>query len=112
MEGTRVEARDVTVLRMAIFEAERCDYDGPGKNWHCWPDENLAEVIARGEHLPVLRSPEFARKFWHLKLTGGTMTQPRDLITNRITADLDRWKEHHTAIQNVDPLEYLDPFIH
>jgi len=109
MEVARVEARAVTVLRMALWYAADSGYEGPGKDWHRLPAEGLAELILRGEHLAVLRSLEFAKKFrpWGVRLAADTfmgMTPPRNIAWNR-------WREHQVAIQSVDPLEYLDPFI-
>lgn len=110
-----LDGRQETTLRMAMYEAERNGYDGPGKDWHGLPAPKLAEIIAAGEHLPVLRSEAFAMKFWHLRLVGysfaGT-SPPVNLTYNEITTEkLDAWKQHHVKIQNADPLEYLASFI-
>jgi hypothetical protein len=65
------------------------------------------KVIARGEHLEVLRSPEFARKIWRM-----FDFRPGGATEIHVTAERrDRWKRHWVHIQGVDPLEYLVPFI-
>ena len=121
MEATLVEPREVTVLRMALWHATNNGYDGPGKDWHWRSKEVLADRIARGDHLPLLRSIEFARKFrpWGLRVVGYTLASTTtlsdalaSLVPTQITAEaLTRWKEHHAAIQNADPLEYVAPYI-
>src|SRR3989442_10718027 len=99
--------RQETILRMALWHATEHDYRGPGQNWYHLPTPKLTEIIDRGEHVPVLRSPEFARSFWHPQFTAYTFagsSPPADLPYQKLSdAGLDRWKEHHAAIQSVEP---------
>lgn len=121
MEAALVEPREVTVLRMALWHATNGGYDGPGKDWHRRSKEVLTDRIARGDHIPLLRSLEFAQKFrpWGLCVVGYTLAQTATLddaleflVPTRITPQgLNRWKEHHAAIQGTDPLEYIAPYI-
>jgi hypothetical protein len=62
------------VLREVMYLAHEGGYDGPGSDWDSAPAQELDQVLESGAHVPVLRSPKFARPFfWHILFPDGVM---------------------------------------
>jgi hypothetical protein len=91
-----------------------CDrlYRGNGHELAVESRERIAQYLEEDPRLAVLRSENFARHFWGIKLiafshTGAT--PPSSLLYQEITeAMLDAWKPHYAALQaTVDPIAYI-----
>ncbi len=86
-------------------------YAGSGWRWGWASDQKLEQAIEAGDHLEVIRSPEFCRHYFtprvavHKLPTGNPGI---DLIYQRIPDDFGtQWERHYQAIQKVeDPLLY------
>ncbi|HEY3216459.1 MAG TPA: hypothetical protein VGK93_08195 [Candidatus Eisenbacteria bacterium] len=109
-EAPGKDGRQETILRKAMLEAVRFGYDGPGKDWPGLPAQDLRERISRGEHVAILRDEVVVRTLCGQRFVRGIGAVVT--VINPVTrTSQDQWKQHHDAIQNADPLEYLAPFI-
>jgi hypothetical protein len=100
-------------LRDVMLRARESGYRGPGREWACDADPDLPQKVERGEHVAVLKSGEFVRRFFTPKvaisgITSGTL-QIREIPAMRIEGDLSKCiRKGFQQVQDLeDPLDYL-----
>jgi hypothetical protein len=95
------------VLRIATWQAAARGYHGPGDDWGRAAEEHLTGVIERGEHLPVLRSADFAHCLFAPRLVAQVYTG--EPLHYQNWEDVKRHAEElqHQLIAADDPLGFL-----
>jgi hypothetical protein len=112
MEAQNLDSK-VQRLRDVMMRARERGYRGPGQEWACDLDPDLPQKLERGEHVAVLKSGEFVRRFFTPKaaisgITSGAF-QFREIPAARVEGDLSkRLREAFKMVQSLeDPLDYL-----
>ncbi len=98
------------MLKDVMVHAYASHYRGEGHLWGYDPT-TLADAIESGAYLRVLRSEEFCRSYWRIRIvvqqvpTGSTGT---GLVPQHVSEDeIVAWERHHAKLQTeADPLTY------
>lgn len=93
------------MLGVVMRRAYSRGYRGPGHLWGSLAPEQLAEILANGEHVPVLRSMDFCMSFWVKRRLFEVPGTGGDTVEG-IVGDLE-WEVHQRALEkHPDPLAY------
>jgi hypothetical protein len=96
-------------LRDVVKHAFEMHYRGEGHGWgmHKHP-EKIQEAYDTGDWNRVLRSQEFCRHFWAVRLFAQTLVPSVEPTIQSVSErEATAWQRQHAAIQAVDnPIDY------